>query len=129
MRKLVLAITVSALPFAARAETLPIVFGGVGDEQLGLAREIGSAMAANPRCAGVSLSANTHTAVDHWALVLPYYEPRDGKHGWAMQKVVGGRLNSIVIRGNGNPADIAEVVCGIVKAQGATVLLGYGQAK
>jgi hypothetical protein len=46
-----------------------------------------------------------------------------------MQKVVGGRLNSIVIRGNGNPADIAEVVCGIVKAQGATVLLGYGQAK
>jgi hypothetical protein len=129
MRKLVLAITVSALPFAARAETLPIVFGGVGDKELGLAREIGSAMAANPRCAGVSLSADAHLAADHWALVLSYYEPRGEKHGWAMQKVVGGRFNSIVIRGNGNPADIAEVVCGIAKAQEATVLSGYGRAK
>lgn len=115
MRKLVLAITVSALPLSAQAEKLQVVFGGVGYEELEIAREIGSAMAADPRCAGVSLSADTHTAADHWELVMPYYQPGGGKHGWAMQKVVGNKFNSIVLRGNGNPANIAEVVCGIVK--------------
>lgn len=102
MRKMILGLAI-ALPFAAHAEKLSVVFRGGSDQELGLAREIGSAMATNPRCAGISLTANTHTAADHWALALPYYQFRGEKHGWAMQKVVGGKFSSIVLRGNGTP--------------------------
>jgi hypothetical protein len=49
-------------------------------------------------------------------LVLPYYQLGAGKkYEWAMQKVVGGKFNGIVLRGSGTQAPIAEDVCVIVK--------------
>jgi hypothetical protein len=53
MRELILAIAMSALPVVAQAETLPVVFGNISDDELGMAHEIDSGMAANRRCAGV----------------------------------------------------------------------------
>jgi len=122
MRKPILAIAISVLSVAAQAETLPIVVANVSDDELAMAHEIESGMIANRRCAGLTVTTNTHTTADHWSLVLPYYQLGAGKkYEWAMQKVVDGKSNSIVLRGSGTPAQIAEDVCVIAKGPGEHV--------
>jgi hypothetical protein len=122
MRELVFAIAISVLPFAAQAEGLPVVLGDSGEKEQGTAREIASAMAANPRCTGVSVIGASdgsyggrYQAKDHWQLELPLFQPGGARYEWSLQKRVGGKPNNIVLKGVGTPRQIAEAVCVIVE--------------